>query len=193
MEDRLLFGWGWGGWHSKELSSVGCPWICSVVTQPRTPWRSFRQLSRTRLAAALNSSLQRPTPDEQLQHTGQFPYKSPPPSPLSFTHSSSAYAFRHFDCANEHNTPSSPQTHTPSYCMMRSSWCVLSSVPLKHKEKQAPVKDNSAFQTLALPLPLATVGNRKVLDLDNAKYSSEICKTGAALAWEECITFKVKV
>lgn len=120
MEDRLLFGRGgvgWGGtdWHSEELSakSAGCPWISSVVTQPHAPWRSFRQLSRTRPAAVLNSSLQRPTPDEQLQHTGQFPYKPPLPSPLSFTHSSSTYASRHFDCANEHNTPlPTPNTHS---------------------------------------------------------------------------------
>lgn len=120
MEDRLLFGRGGGGvgltdWHSEELSakSAGCPWISSVVTQPHAPWRSFRQLSRTRPAAVLNSSLQRPTPDEQLQHTGQFPYKPPLPSPRSFTHSSSTYASRHFDCANEHNTPlPTPNTHS---------------------------------------------------------------------------------
>lgn len=34
MEDRLLFGGGGGDWHSEEPSSVGCPWISSVVTQP---------------------------------------------------------------------------------------------------------------------------------------------------------------
>lgn len=133
---------------------MGCPWISSVVTQPSAPWRSFRQLSRTRPAAELNSSLQRPTPDEQLQHTGQFPYKPPLPplpTPLFFTQSSSAYACRHFDCANEHNTPSPPQTHTHIYCMMRSSCCALSLLsPLKHKDKQGPVKDNSACQTLCL-------------------------------------------
>lgn len=114
MEDRLLFGRGGETDIAKSslVKSAGCPWISSVVTQPSAPWRSFRQLSRTRPAAVLNSSLQRPTPDEQLQHTGQFPYKPPPPSPLSFTHSSSAYASRHFDCANEHNTPlHTPNTH----------------------------------------------------------------------------------
>lgn len=120
-------GEGWVGAdtaYSSPSNQRGCPRISSVVTQPRAPWRSFRQLSRTRPAAVLNSSLQRPPPDEQLQHTGQFPYEpSPPPpstpppkptNPLSFAHSSSAYACRHFDCANEQNSPSPPPPPPPS-------------------------------------------------------------------------------
>lgn len=91
-----------------------------------------------------------------------FHTSHPPPSPLSFTHSSSAYASRHFDCANEHNTPYPLQTHSTSYCMMRSSRCALSTVPPQHKERQASAKDKSACQTLALHLPLLTVRSWKV-------------------------------
>lgn len=138
----------------------------------------------------LNSSLQRPTPYEQLQHTGQFPYKSPPPSQLSFTHSSTAYAFRHFDCANEHNTPSSPQIHIPSYCMMRSSWCACPS------ETQRETGPSEGQQCLPDTLPYSCLQqlreNQKVLYLVNADYSSDICETVAVLAWEKCITLKLK-
>ena len=116
---------GGGSWHSEELSvkSAGCPWISSVVTQPRAPWRSFRQLSRTRPAAVLNSSLQRPTPDEQLQHTGQFPYKPPPPTPPPCSPSLTPpllmpagilTVLMNITTAIS-STPSPPQTHTHTH------------------------------------------------------------------------------
>lgn len=87
IEDRALFGWSWRGWRADGAESSlsnqrGCPWISSVVEQPCAPWRSFRQLSRTRPTAVLNSSLQRLALDEQLHHTGQFPYKPNPPASL---------------------------------------------------------------------------------------------------------------
>lgn len=63
------------GAKERSVKSAGCPWISSVVTQPHAPWRSFRQLSRTRPVAVLNSSLQSRMQDERLQHAGQFPYK----------------------------------------------------------------------------------------------------------------------
>lgn len=146
---------GWRGWvrrvGTEELSvkSAGCPWISSVVTQAHAPWRSFRQLSRTRPAAVLNSSLQRPTPDEQLQHTGQFPYKpslppcSPSLTPLLRMPPGILTALMNI-------TPFyPPQTQTAECWMMRCPWWVLAAVPLNHKEKRAPVKDTNACQTLA--------------------------------------------
>lgn len=191
MEDRLLFGRGGGcGWHSEELSvkSAGCPWISLVVTQPCAPWRSFRQLSRTRPAAVLNSSLQRPTPDEQLQHTGQFPYKTPPPpSLLPFTHSSSAYASRQFDCANEHTTPPHPK-HT--HALLATVWWeVHDAARLTHTEKQAPVKDNSASY-----LPLSAGRNWKVLEFFFIMQNipRQFVKLMGALAWGEYIPSEVR-
>src|SRR4029434_4520604 len=77
-----------------------------------TPWRSFRQLSRTKKAAVLNSSLQRPKPGELLQHTGQFPYKPLAPPPAS-------HACRHSDCTNVQlhhaHTGTDKDTHTHTH------------------------------------------------------------------------------
>lgn len=55
--------------------------------------------------------------------------------------------------------PTHHQTQTRSYSMMRSPWCALAAVLLKHKEKRAAVKDKSACQTFALCLLLLTGWN----------------------------------
>lgn len=163
MEDRLLFGARGWDWHCEELSvkSAGCPRISSVVTQPHAPWRSFRQLSRTRPAAVLNSSLQRPTPDEQLQAHWSISIRAPPPPPhfLSLTPRLLMPAGILTVLMNI-TPPHHLHHHHPKHtvlCDEKFMACSLYCPPLKHKEKQAPLKDNSACQSFAWYLPLSTV------------------------------------
>lgn len=139
----------------------------------------------------LNSSLQKPTPDEQLQHTGQFPYKPPTPSPLSFPHSSFAYASRHFDCANEHNTRL-PTPNTRSLLLYDEKFMIWRSLycPSETQRKACPSEGQQCLPDACL---ISAFINWNVLDFEHAEYSSAICKTDRVLGLEECNTWKVKV
>lgn len=162
-------------------------WVAPGFVRLYAPWRSFRQLSRTRPAAVLNSSLQRPAPDEQLQHTGQFPYKSPlPPRSPSLTPPLRMPSGILTVLMNITPAPQHKHTRPDERSTMRSIYC-----PLEAQREAA--KDNTAFETLALPQPPAAVGKLKAFAFRQCRIFPSDQRSGAGSAWEERITFKLKL